>query len=965
MLVVFSTILFACGKGSKTPVVNPKIELDEKLYYTTNQTLSEVTISLGGHDTDGKISWVDPSLYVKMGLNEYEWKFVPSDDKYKSTSGMIEILGYKIVNYTGINDIQLTKTGEDLKSTIIERVEERFGADCTVAIPSDYETNVIENGEYLVPVKLTAKQYRLVKVLGEPNVEAVVNVKVFVGKSLPTIANIPDATYNGKSQKPIMSIPNLVENVDYTLFYEYSSKEGNFEYLPLDKAKNNFVNAGSYRIVIEGKGNYYGKIVKQYTIKKMYFAKTINEVDNAIYKGESQQPNVVIDGMTENVDYTLTYFYRNSAENEFVQLDRTVNNFLSVGEYKIVATPRDNYTGNSVSTIYTIEKAKLHNIDSIEDAEFNGTEQKPSVVVGALIENVDYIIKYWEYASLDDENFVEVDNPEFINAGKYRVTVEGISNYKGEKTALYIINRKDVPEIESLSNVVYDGNTRKPSVVITGLVEGKDYELSYLYSVAEETGANLVSDDNEFVNAGIYTVVATGKGNYGSMTRTTFQILKADNELLEFVVTNWSYGEDAVDVIATANAGTPVVKYYKNSELADEMDKPTSSTDAGTYYVKVYVTADNYNDFVSETKELIISKSIAIVDSAESLAAAIPNGNYTSINIVGDIVLDSVCVFEKPVVLVQNVSLTITKNVDFDALLTVNGKLIVSADCIVTINQGLNVVGGSIENNGNIKCNVNDLEMLNTVINVCDIIVVNNDITAETNTSIAIKSSKLNFDLNGHIITGIKFIVEEKLSSQDLTFENTSRAEAKLVNNDVVFEISSGENVSIKLSNLTIESTNNSAIVTKRNSAGTNIVLDNCKLVATNNFATLLLQANYVYQISNCNISGGASVAIFVGDLTLTNSTITATTGNGELTLTEDQFTPTGSAIEVMNTGYGSIIIKLSGIVCDVKLLSYTENESAVLSSLTFVDVLTEEELTQQYIYEPIVSEKFEVHYAE
>ena len=104
-----------------------------------------------------------------------------------------------------------------------------------------------------VPIKLTAKEFRLIKIFGEPRSEVDVNVNVVVGKSLPSVANIISTTYNGKSQRPNIAISNLEKDVEYTLSYEYSAKEGVFEYQPLDIEVNDFVNAGVYKITIKGK----------------------------------------------------------------------------------------------------------------------------------------------------------------------------------------------------------------------------------------------------------------------------------------------------------------------------------------------------------------------------------------------------------------------------------------------------------------------------------------------------------------------------------------------------------------------------------------------------------------------------------------------------------------------------------------------------------------------------------------
>lgn len=949
MIVLLSSVIVACGKEEKTPNVNPKIEYDNNFYYTTNQTLNDVIIKLSNQDTAGKIGWTDPSLSIKMGVNEYEWEFVPSDDNYKSTSSMIEILGYKIVNYTGIDQITLNVTGQDLKNKIVAQITDQIGADCVVSIAHDYTTDIVESGEYVVPIKLTAKEFRLIKIFGEPSSEVDVNVNVVVGKSLPSVANIISTTYNGKSQRPNIAISNLEKDVEYTLSYEYSAKEGVFEYQPLDIEVNDFVNAGVYKITIKGKGNYFGKIVKQYTIKKKDFSSTIDSIDNAIYNGRSQTPNIVVDGVNEK-DYSLSYFYRYNSDDEFDVLDLNVNCFVNVGEYKIVLTPSENYTGNSVSAIYKIECAQLSDINTMADVVYSGVEQKPTLQVGDLIENIDYIVKGWAFANLDDDKFVSTNNPEFVNAGKYKVTIEGKENYAGEKTAIYTINRKEIFALADLTNVTFDGESHKPNVSIENLVANVDYALTYKYGkTSVDDGKAIDGDESNFVNAGYYTVVATGIGNYCGQTQTSFQILKADNELLDFVVTGWEYGENPIDVIATAKAGLPIVNYYKDSELNVKIDKPSTTTPAGKYYVKVFVVVNNYNDFESDVKELVIAQSVATVDSAESLVSAIPNVNYASINIVGSFeVIDSLTI-EKPVVINENITLTISSNVTFDSLLNVEGKLVVDTNAVVFINQDFIFVANSIVNNGYVNCNITNLQTLKNAVNVANNLVLMNNIV--DNDVVNINDSECRIDLNGFNITGIKFLIEQQTANLTLTITNSASQKAKITNYDIVFDISGGENLEVNLSNLTVESTTNDTIKTQKDNKKAKITIENCEIVASKKYVALNLKANYNYNLTNTNITGGVALAIFAGDLTMNNSAVRSQGELGEVTANEDKLPMSNDAIMILNYNYAPIQITLSNVDFE-GIITYLEDNTTVHAHLSLLDYFSAEEFLNQYGYE-------------
>lgn len=948
MVVLMSTCMFACGKNSKMPNVNPQISFGDELYFTTNQTLSEVSISLCNNDTSGKIGWIDPNEYIRIGLNEYEWKFVPTNNKYKTITGKTEILGYKIVNYTGINDIKLAHTGQDLKEEIVTNIANKYGADCVVAIGDNYNSSIVENGEYSVSIKLTAKQYRLIKLLNEPTHEVEVNVKVIVGKALPSISNIVDTIYNGKSQKPNVIVPNLVEGVDYTLTYSYSAKENGFEYLPLNEEENNFVNAGSYKILIEGKGEYFGKIEKQYTIKKMAFNKNIENVEDVDYTGASQKPDIAINGMVENVDYVLSYYYRTDDSTEFETLDRNTNDFVKVGQYKIVATPSANYVGGEVSTIYTIKAVELPNFSFNQELVYNGENQSPSIEITGLTSGVDFVVASYEYSSLENDDFVLIQSDNLKNAGKYRVTIKGIDNYMGQKSAVYIIERQELPVINGFYNVVYDGKSHKPNIVIDGLIFGVDYGVQYSYTADTlvDKSIDISDDESNFVDAGCYTVLVYGIGNYSRYSESIFRITKATNEFTQFVVTGWVYGEQPVEVVAVAKVGVPTVKFYIDSALSEEIEKPNINTNAGTYYVKAFVSVKNYNDLESETKQLVISQTTASVDSAESLADANPNGNYSAIKIVSNIELNSDLTFEKPVEICETAILTVGANVVFEDL-AINGRLIAKNIADITINA-LKITNGNIDNDGAISCKVGDIATFDKVVDVCNTIVLSDNIENTTPVSKTISSGKHNIDLNGHNISNIKFVIDAQINDVIVTIGNSATNKSNINNDNAVFELV-GNNFDLTLNNLCLNSVTNSAIIANKEFFNSALKINNCNISAKNGYAALSFKASYTYTITNSNISGSVAILLFAGELNLIDSTVVATGSFGEAINGETSLSCTDNAIFVLNYGYAGITANLTNITCSTGFVHYTELDTFMTTNINFKSLSSADELLEKY----------------
>lgn len=161
--------------------------------------------------------------------------------------------------------------------------------------------------------------------------------------------------------------------------------------------------------------------------------------------------------------------------------------------------------------------------------------------------------------------------------------------------------------ILSAESGTYSGTEQKPTVTVTGLTEGTDYEITY-------TG--------NFTSAGEHTLTVTGKGIYRGTVEKTYTIGKATPtikwESWEVTVTYTGQPADVKPVITLVNGEKYTGEiYYSWLGVADSLILPT---DAGSYGgVKARIPEqDNYNTAITQ---IILTLRI---DPAEQTAPAAP-----------------------------------------------------------------------------------------------------------------------------------------------------------------------------------------------------------------------------------------------------------------------------------------------------------------------------------------------------
>ena len=208
------------------------------------------------------------------------------------------------------------------------------------------------------------------------------------------------------------------------------------------------------------------------------------------YDGTAKEPSVYLSGLTEGVDYTLTY-----------------RNNVNAGYATAIATGKGNYKGTKEMEFY-IQQAPLYNhtISMPNDTcAYDGTEQRPQVSIDGLTEGVDYTLQYWNN----------------VYPGSAWVHIEGIGNYYGSTDQYFTITEADIAgktATLSQSSFIYDGDEKRPQVFVDGLYEHQDYWVQY----------------SNNVNVGTATAYVYGQGYYTGGFPVTFEIAPAtlpENEI--------------------------------------------------------------------------------------------------------------------------------------------------------------------------------------------------------------------------------------------------------------------------------------------------------------------------------------------------------------------------------------------------------------------------------------------------
>lgn len=396
---------------------------------------------------------------------------------------------------------------------------------------------------------------------------------------------VPSATYNGKAQKPAVTVKynnyKFKNGTDYTLSYKNNTKIGTTTVTVKGKGKlsgtksvtfkinakpiknavitynnsltyngstlspavtvkygnatlkkntdytvaySNNVNAGTGTITITGKGIYGGSVKKTFTIKKLGISATaVSGTGNKVYTGSAIKPvpAVKAGGRTLKNGTDFTVSYKNNTE---------------PGTATLIVNGKGNYSG-SVSKTFKITARAINDVEvTVPDTVFTGEQVRPDVVVS-----------YGSYQFISDSDYT-LSFKDNVNIGTASVVVTGKNHLSGSRTVTFPIEKADISSTEiAVKNATFTGSAIKSDVDVrlgnVTLKEGTHYTLSYKNNV----------------NAGTAQVTISGKGSLEGAVTMSFTIAKADISKAS-ISANGTYAPDGVKIGINAKFGNYTLK---------------------------------------------------------------------------------------------------------------------------------------------------------------------------------------------------------------------------------------------------------------------------------------------------------------------------------------------------------------------------------------------------------------------
>lgn len=411
-------------------------------------------------------------------------------------------------------------------------------------------------------------------------------------------------TYKSEINSPDATELELLFGDKADLTYTYHADE---DCETADLTMSSLTDAGTYYVkatLAETKNYTEVSTIVRFTISKKNNSLTSGiTIDNYQYTGVAPSPTAT----AEFGEVTYKYFTDEACANE-------VDEVLNVGTYYVKAYVAESTNYNafeSVAKSFEITQAT----NEISTAlTMSGWTYKDAEIATPNMEAKFGEVKYEYY--MDEVCEGDKYTMSYLtDAGTYYVKayVEETVNFTAVSSIKsFVIAKKDNTFTTQPSITGWSYSSRP----LAPIAEAEFGEIQYEYYSNQECTESVVI--NEYTNVGTYYMLAkvAESNNYNELILTTpisFQITKAENSFVREIESGygWEYSSDPIYPIASAKFGTVTYNYYSDEACEEEIDTPTSSTNAGTYYVKAFVQGtDNYSSLESEAKTLVITQKM-------------------------------------------------------------------------------------------------------------------------------------------------------------------------------------------------------------------------------------------------------------------------------------------------------------------------------------------------------------------
>ena len=225
-------------------------------------------------------------------------------------------------------------------------------------------------------------------------------------------------TYTGGQLTPKVTIEGLTEGTDFTVTY----------------GENKAVGKDKGSVTVTGKGNYTGSQTKTFDIRQAsIISKTVTiSKEGTTYTGSQLKPTVTIEGLTEGIDFTVSYGDNVSA---------------GTNAGSVTVSGIGNYTDSHIVN-FDIQPASINSKTvtiSKDGTTYTGSQLKPTVSIEGLVENTDFTVSYGDNVS--------------AGTGAGSVTVTGKGNYTGTQAKSFDIARAKPAVVEPTGVTASVGQT--------------------------------------------------------------------------------------------------------------------------------------------------------------------------------------------------------------------------------------------------------------------------------------------------------------------------------------------------------------------------------------------------------------------------------------------------------------------------------------------------------------------------
>ncbi len=405
----------------------------------------------------------------------------------------------------------------------------------------------------------------------EYDVEVVANFKqrTSISTAIITLSLPQDGySYDGQAKTPAVSSVKLNNNTINSDNYDVSY--------------SNNINAGTATVTVTGKRTYTGTATTTFAINKAPLSDLAVLVPGwtyGLYNLEVNAPRV--SGNTGSGAVTITY--KAAGASTFTS---AVPQNAGTHTVKAVVAETDNYAAGEATSEFTIAKADIQLVVSIDNWTYGDEAKAPSVTGNSGNGTVTYTYANTAAPSLVYESTV----PSAAGSYSVKAVVPATTNYNGgEATASFTIAKADfsLVTIADIADQTYIGSQITPAVTVT--FKGKAVATSE-YSI--EYG------ENKNVGEGTVTLTTTGVNFAAGETNPTktFKIVPAPAVITASNQTETYDGNVQQFTNYSVNLGSVIVRYY-----GSEADRTAGDNElevvvnAGTYYVKLEQSNENYS----------------------------------------------------------------------------------------------------------------------------------------------------------------------------------------------------------------------------------------------------------------------------------------------------------------------------------------------------------------------------------